>query len=49
VSPVIDQRFGALEKLINAASDKGLDPLTQSNLCKLGSVMVCGKEPAPEI
>ncbi len=42
MSPVIDQRFGALEKLINAASDKGLDPLTQSNLCKLGSVMVCG-------
>lgn len=42
MSFVIDQRFTGLEKLIDAASEKGLDPLTQSNLCKLGSVMICG-------
>lgn len=42
MSFVIDQRFTALERLIDAASDKTLDPLTQSNLCKLGSVMICG-------
>lgn len=42
MSFVIDQRFTALEKLIDAAADKSLDPLTQSNLCKLGSVMICG-------
>jgi hypothetical protein len=42
VSLVIDQRFSALERLIDMASDKSIDPLTQSNLCKLGSVMICG-------
>lgn len=42
MSLVIDQRFKALEMLIDAAADKSLDPLTQSNLCKLGSVMICG-------
>jgi hypothetical protein len=42
LSFLIDQRFTALEKLIDAASDKNLDPIMQSNLCKLGSVLICG-------
>ena len=38
----IEQRFAELEKLVLAAQSKGLDELTISYLCKLGSVQVCG-------
>jgi RiboL-PSP-HEPN len=38
----IEQRFIALEKLVVAASTKGLDEQHASYLCRLGSVLVCG-------
>jgi hypothetical protein len=38
----IEQRFRALEQLINAATDKNLDELLASYLCRLGSVLICG-------
>jgi hypothetical protein len=38
----IEQRFIALDKLIRVAQTKGLDELTASYFCKLGSVLICG-------
>lgn len=38
----VEQRFVALEKLVNAANAKGLDEQQASYLCRLGSVLVCG-------
>lgn len=38
----IERRFQDLEKLITAASAKGLDEQTAAYLCKLGCVLVCG-------
>jgi hypothetical protein len=38
----IEQRFIALDKLVRAAQTKGLDELTASYFCKLGSVLICG-------
>jgi hypothetical protein len=38
----IEQRFRNLERLIAAATDKNLDELLASYLCRLGSVLICG-------
>lgn len=38
----IEQRFRALEQLISTATDKNLDELLASYLCRLGSVLICG-------
>jgi hypothetical protein len=38
----IEQRFAALERLIKQAEAKGLDEQQASNLCRLGSVLICG-------
>jgi hypothetical protein len=42
VSFEIEQRFRALAQLINTATDKNLDELLASYLCRLGSVLICG-------
>ena len=38
----IDTRFQRLEELVTRASERGLDELTASYFCKLGSVLICG-------
>ncbi|RVG33201.1 hypothetical protein CN233_12665 [Sinorhizobium meliloti] len=38
----IENRFIALEKVINRACAKGLDEEEAAYLCKLGSVLICG-------
>jgi hypothetical protein len=38
----IEQRFRKLEELIISATDKNLDELAASYLCRLGSVLICG-------
>lgn len=38
----IEQRFRALEQLINTATDKNLDELLASYLSRLGSILICG-------
>jgi hypothetical protein len=42
VSFEVQQRFQALEKLVVAASGKGIDEEIAAYLCKLGSVLICG-------
>ena len=38
----VEQRFRILEQLIITATDKDLDELSASYLCRLGSVLICG-------
>lgn len=38
----VEQRFIALERLVNKANEKGLDEEQASYLSRLGSVLVCG-------
>jgi hypothetical protein len=38
----VEQRFAALERLVNKANEKGLDEEQASYLSRLGSVLVCG-------
>jgi RiboL-PSP-HEPN len=42
MSLAIENRFQAVEKVINAASQNGLDEQMASYLCRLGSVLICG-------
>ncbi len=38
----VEQRFAALERLVNKANQKGLEEEEASYLSRLGSVLVCG-------
>ena len=38
----VENRFSALEKIINRACDPKLDEEQAAYLCKLGSVLICG-------